>query len=108
MITEMWSTTYLGRGQITRDDKFHPQLSFPITANSHTHGKVIGGNRMDILLDSGASKSYMSKAYYMKNPNLHVLPKYETHIKSPTSGKWKQSSNLVCGSNNNQHPWLQV
>ena len=95
------STTYLGRGQITRDDKFHPQLSFLITSNSHTYGKVIGGNRMDILLDTGASKSYMSKAYYMRNSNLHALPKYETHIKSLQVGKWKQSSNFVCGPNNN-------
>ena len=34
-----------------------------------------------MLLDSGASKSYMSKAYYMKNTTLHSLPKYDTHIK---------------------------
>ena len=43
------STTYLGRGQTTRDDKFHPQLSFPFTANSHTHGKAVGGDKLNIL-----------------------------------------------------------
>ena len=62
------STTYLGKESITREDEFLPELSFPINVKSHTEGKIVGGNKLDILLDTGASKSYMSKAYYMKNP----------------------------------------
>ena len=88
------STTYLGRGQTTRNDEFLPQLSFPIDVNSHTHGKVIGGNRLDVLIDTGASKSYMSKAYYLKNPNLYALPKYETHIKSLQVGNGSKVATL--------------
>ena len=49
---------------------------------SHAEGKIVGGNKLDMLLDTGASKSYMSKAYYMKNPQLHSLPRYKTHIKN--------------------------
>ena len=75
------STTYLGPGQQNRTDEFQPELSFSMNINSHTQGRVLGGNRVDMLLDSGASKSYMSKAYYMKNTTLHSLPKYDTHIK---------------------------
>ena len=88
------STTYLGKGQTTRNDEFQPQLSFPIDVSSHTHGKVVGGNKLDVLIDTGASKSYMSKAYYMKNPNLHVLPKYETHIRSLQVGNGSKVATL--------------
>ena len=35
-------TTYLGRGQTTRNDEFQPELSFPMNLNSHTYGKVAG------------------------------------------------------------------
>ena len=76
------STTYLGKENITRDDIFTPELKIPMSVDSHTYGQVIGGNMLDILIDSGASKSYMSKAYYMKNRSLHSLPKFETHIRS--------------------------
>ena len=58
------STTYCGPGQQNRTNEFQPELSFPMNVNSHTLGRVLGGNRIDILLDSVASKSYMSKAYY--------------------------------------------
>ena len=88
------STTYLGKGQTTRNDEFQPQLSFPIDVSSHTHVKVVGGNNLDVLVDTGASKSYMSKAYYMKNPNLHVLPKYETHIRSLQVGNGSKVATL--------------
>ena len=36
---------------------------------------------MDILLDTGASKSYMSKAYYMSHPHLHHFPKFQSAIR---------------------------
>ena len=88
------STTYLGRGQLNRTDEFQPELSFPMNVNSHSQERVLGGNRIDILLDSGASKSYMSKAYYMKNPTLHTLPKYETHIKSLQVGNGNKVATL--------------
>ena len=50
------STTYLGPGQQNRTDEFQPELSIPMNVNSHTEGRVLGGNRIDMLLDTGASK----------------------------------------------------
>ena len=76
------STTYLGKGIITQEDVFTPEFRIPISTDSHTIGQVVGGNMLNILIDTGASKSYMSKAYYMRNKNLHSLPKFETHIRS--------------------------
>ena len=36
---------------------------------------------MDILLDTGASKSYMSKGYYMRHEHLHHFPKFQSAIR---------------------------
>ena len=76
------STTYLGKEVISREDTFSPEIKIPISVDSHAFGQIIGGNMLDILIDTGASKSYMSKAYYMRNRSLHSLPKFETHIRS--------------------------
>ena len=34
---------------------------------------------MSILLDTGATKSYMSKSYYLRCKCLHVLPKFASN-----------------------------
>ena len=88
------SITYLGPGQQNRTDEFQPELSIPMNVNSHTQGRILGGNRVDMLLDSGASKSYMSKTYYMKNTTLHSLPKYDTHIKCLQVGNGNKVATL--------------
>ena len=53
------STTYLGKDKMKESERFEQEFAFNIDVNSHIKGKVIGGDRLDILLDSGASKSYM-------------------------------------------------
>ena len=70
------STPYLGADLIQMTDVFNAQPSFPITLNCHTDGKLLRGGKLDILLDTGASKGYMSKAYYMHHPHLHHFPKF--------------------------------
>ena len=35
---------------------------------------------LNILIDTGAAKCYMSKSYYDKNPILHKLPKFKTKV----------------------------
>ena len=37
---------------------------------------------IDILLDSGASKSYMSKGFYMRHSHLHKYPKFNSTIRN--------------------------
>ena len=88
------STTYLGKSTIRQFEKFEPEFTFKINVNSHTKGKVIGGNNIDILIDTGASKSYMSKAYYMNNPCLHSLPKFNSHIKHLQVGNGNKVATL--------------
>ena len=49
---------------------------FQSTLDCHTDGELLGGGKLDILLDTGASKSYMSKAFYMCHPHLHHFPNF--------------------------------
>ena len=76
------STTYLGTDVISKKDHFTPEVKFPITSTSHTWGQLVGGSTMSILLDTGASKCYMSRAYFERNKILHNLPRLKSTIKS--------------------------
>ena len=80
------STTYLGTDQVMLKDHFQPECSFPIYSNSHTWGQLMGGQPFDMLLDTGASKCYMSTEFYKRNPQLHKLPKYKTMVKELRMG----------------------
>ena len=70
------STTYLGQIDMTRDMEVKAEENFPITACGYMKGKLIDGTECDILVDTGASKSYMSKSYFMRCKCLHSLPKF--------------------------------
>ena len=48
---------------------------FLITEQGYTVGKLLDGTECQILLDTGASKSFMSKSYYLHCKSLHSLPK---------------------------------
>ena len=75
------STTYLGSDLVQRMNVFNVEPSFPITLDCHTGRELLGGGKLDILLDTGASKRYMSKAYYMCHLHLHHLPKFQSAIR---------------------------
>ena len=59
------SVTYLGQTKMNRDTKFKAEERFPITGQGFTLGKLLDGTDCRILLDTGATKSYMSKSFYM-------------------------------------------
>ena len=75
------STTHLGQDLIQSNHVFNAEPSFPITLDCHTDGELLGGGKLDVLLDTGASKSYMSKAFYMCHPHLHKFPKFQSAIR---------------------------
>ena len=70
------STTYLGKIDMKREDIMKVEESFPISEQGFVIGKVLNGEECQILLDTGASKSYMSKSYYLRCKALHDLPKF--------------------------------
>ena len=71
-----WSTTYLGRVDMKRDKVMKAEESFPISEQGFVMVKLMNGEECQILLDMGASKSYMSKSYYLRCKSLHNLPKF--------------------------------
>ena len=70
------STIYLGQTDMTRDTEVKAKENFHITAHSYTKGKLLDGTGCDILVDTGVSKSYMSKSYFMRCKSLQSLPKF--------------------------------
>ena len=56
------STTYLGKIDMKREDIMKAEESFPISEQGFVIGKVLNREECQILLDTGASKSYMSKS----------------------------------------------
>ena len=59
------STTYLGKADMTRNSKIKAEDGFPITGQGFASAKLLDGTECQILLDTGATKSYMSKSYYL-------------------------------------------
>ena len=71
------SITYLGKtGQVESQDKLKAEESFPISENGYTLGRLLDGTKCQLLLDTGASKSFRSKSFYMCCKSLHILPKF--------------------------------
>ena len=70
------STMYLGKIDMKREKVLKAEESFPISEQGFVKGKLINGEECQILLDTGASKSYMSKSYYLRCKLLHNLPKF--------------------------------
>ena len=57
---------YLGKIENRGDqDKLQVEESFPISENGYTLGRLLDGTKCQLLLDTGASKSFMSKSFYM-------------------------------------------
>ena len=56
------STTYLGKAEKSKTNKSKAEESFPISEQGYTIGKLLDGIECQILLDMGASKSFMSKS----------------------------------------------
>ena len=73
------STTYLGKTDMTRNTKIKAEERFPITGQGFASGKLLDGMECQILLDTGATKSYISKSYYLRCKTLHALPKFSSN-----------------------------
>ena len=60
------STTYFGKIENRgNQDKLKTEESFPILENCYTLGRLLDGTKCQLLLDTGLSKSFMSKSFYM-------------------------------------------
>ena len=85
-------TTYFGQIEMMRDTKIKAEERFPITGQGFTSGKLLDGTECQILLDTGATKSYMSKSYYLQCKTLHTLLKFSSNTERIQVGNGKYVS----------------
>ena len=74
------STTYLGKADKYNNNKIKAEESFSICEQGYTIGKLLDGTECQTLLNTGASKSFMSKLYYIHCKSLHSLPKFASKM----------------------------
>ena len=75
------STTYLGQVGMTRNTEVKAEENFPMTAIGYARGQLLDGTDCDVLIDTGTSKSYMSKSYFLQCKLLHEMPKFTSSTK---------------------------
>ena len=76
------SMTFLGTIGQTRKSVIRAEESFPTSGQGYTVGKLADKTDCNILIDTGASQSYMSKSFYNQSGILHALLKF-----APTTQK---------------------
>ena len=81
------STAYLGRTENKNNqNKLKAEESFPISENGYTLGRLLDSTECQLLLDTGTSKSFMFKSYYMQCKSLHTLPKFASRTQRIQGG----------------------
>ena len=73
------STTYLGKTSMTREITVIAEEKVPISGQDYTLGKLLDDTDCQILLDTGTSKSYMSKSFSLRSKSLHALLKFASN-----------------------------
>ena len=75
------STAYLGRIVMTKSDKIKVEERFPISEQRYMVEKLLDGTECQMLLDTGASKSFMSKMHYLTCKSLHSLANFHPKLR---------------------------
>ena len=88
------STTYLCKMGMRWEDIMKAEESFPISEQGFVMGRILNREECQILLDTDASKSFMSKSYYLRCKALHDLSKFA----SKTQRKWSVCWSIVCNT----------
>ena len=100
-----YSMTYLDRTHTMRETKIKAEEKFPISGQGYTMGKLLDDTDCQILLDTGASKSYISKSFYLKCKTLCVFPKFASNAQRNTSLKSKICEFTICNTCDSRYTW---
>ena len=93
---------------MTRESKIKAEEKFPITEQGFMVGKLLDGMECQILLNMGASKSFMSKSHYLRHKSLHSLPKFACKTQRIQVGNGQYISVLFYHTNSDRHTWSQI
>ena len=91
-----------------RDVEVRAEENFPITTQGYTRGKLLDGTECNILVDTGTTKSYMSKSYFMRCKSLYSLPKFHLHNNNNSSWKWTVCRCSICHTCHNDYTESQI
>ena len=72
---------------MTREQVIKAEERFPISGQGYTNGKLLDHTECSILIDTGASRSYMSKSYYMTCKSLHPSSEFASTTQRVQVGK---------------------
>ena len=86
---------YLGKTNMNRDHKMVAEEKFLMSEQGYTTGKLLDGTEYQILLDTRASKSFMSKYPYLCCKSLHSLPKFASKTQRIQVGNGQYISILL-------------
>ena len=88
------STTYLGKTNMIRDHKIAAEEKFLMSEKEYTTSKLLNGTECQILLDTRASKSFLSKSHYLCYKSFHSLPKFASKTQRIQEGNGQYVSVL--------------
>ena len=86
------SMTYLGQTEMLRDTKIKVEERFPITGQGFASGKLLDGMEYQILLDTGATKPYMSKILLLKVQDSTFATKFSSNTQRIQVRNWQYVS----------------
>ena len=102
------STTYLGRVGQTRKSVIRAEESFPISEQGYVIGRLSDKTDCNILIDTSASQSYMSKSFYMQSRVLHALPQFAPTTQRIQVGNGQYVAVLFYSSGYNRNTWSLI
>ena len=79
---------------MTRAGIMNTEQKFLISEQGYMVGKLLDGTACQILLDTGTSKSFMSKSHYLRCKSLHSLPKFASKTQRIQVGNGQYASVL--------------
>ena len=95
----------LGKSGRSKNDKHKVKESFPISEKGYTLEKLLDGTKCHLLLDTGASKSFMSKSYYMQCKSLHSLPTFASKTQRIQVGNGQFCQCIIHNPSDNKCIW---
>ena len=102
------STTYLGRVSKEIQNKLKAEESFPISEHGYTLGRLLDVIECQLLLDTSASKSFMSKSFYMQCKLLHSLPKFASRTQRIQVVNGQKCQCTIHYTGNSRYTWEQI
>ena len=66
---------------MTQGDNLAAEEKFQITEQGYTVGNLLDGTECQIMLDTGDSKSFLSKSHYLHCKSIHSLPQFASKHK---------------------------